>query len=603
VVVNDIFYSDLMVKSLKERKQSQSLAEMAADGIGQNKKRAKKRDEERKAPFVRVPDKTVMVLHNKAIEVSRNQATFHLDRRAKPVDLFLKIVSEELLVEMIQHSYKFYCTQDDIILLNVHEALRYFATSLAIMWAERQFKLKTGEATRRARELTGLNIQGYNQYIYYKRLCVLVPELCEGTLSDNLTKLITPLGLLILDERKVPYNGHASCVKMVRGKPVLWQSQVAVKVPDSHFPFVYRMKCLTGGDESKKALAKWAWKNTASGTICVHDSFYTTNETLDLHETNGRLYGAACNEQFFMTESVMAKRYLVDEGDYDVIVKLNKEEKKQLDKKIAKGPAEEDPNVTRVSHLITGADSGHLRSFASHWHQQRNKRSSAVRTVVTNAFKPTARLNNHRLDISDIASTYASIYGAGSDDFNAVLAAINAGFVTKRRPHGHLGVFHHLTLLTVVCNMWTLMQHIGQFNEYDEGDKFGMKQFDALLFQLASQLLQHADAVSAVPVLKNLNECSCWLCQKSEHRTPFEHMLATSELHHEVQRKRQAKAMEKNERDQKKEAAAERKRVRWPPRGNVRSARSPYKGIRSSVAMETKTIGFALNVMACVDVR
>lgn len=60
----------------------------------------------------------------------------------------------------------------------------------------------------------------------YDKLIIPTSSLAS-TLSESLQQYADWRGCaIILDERKEYYRGHADCIRMNRGNPVLWLSQV-----------------------------------------------------------------------------------------------------------------------------------------------------------------------------------------------------------------------------------------------------------------------------------------------------------------------------------------------------------------------------------------
>jgi hypothetical protein len=275
-----------MTKTIKQQSQDMSGREHIAAERARNVERAKKKKQEQKLCYARVSDDKTVKLTGKANCLLAEQSTFNVGRHESLLQIFLRMVPEQLILQMIDHSYTNWFDRDDPTLFTVRDCYKYLAGKLRAMYLQCTEGASQKEALRRLNRDQKGAYHGYNKQVWFNQHFYIPHQLCEATVSDLLTQMVTVQGVFCIDEKKIEYHGHCEHIIMNKQKPCLWQVQACVSVKGSILPFVVKLRSLTGGDQSKQHLLKQMTKDIPAKAVLVFDSYYTTRGVLT--KTGGR---------------------------------------------------------------------------------------------------------------------------------------------------------------------------------------------------------------------------------------------------------------------------------------------------------------------------
>lgn len=148
----------------------------------------------------------------------------------------------------------------------------------------------------------GENVMGINLFSFIRNNCIIPPHMIKK-MSSWTHRHYRAGSLICLDERKDPWPYEASCIRMVRGNPVLWTSVTATKAKGGQFPIV--LGCLPyheKGNPSFRTVLSWATRGLAVPTeqltskkLLIWDSFYLRPSDLSVLEEFDVYYLAALN--------------------------------------------------------------------------------------------------------------------------------------------------------------------------------------------------------------------------------------------------------------------------------------------------------------------
>jgi hypothetical protein len=258
----------------------------------------------------------------------------------------------------------------------------------------------------------------------------------------------------------------------------------------------------------------------------------------------------------------MLFRALIDEGDADVLIDEQMLADDEYARRMKEGPSQGKPTFAEVAASRDRAEGKEVRLYAAHWHSEHNKKSYAVRTIATNAMKSVKRVRSVNADLSDPCSAYGALYGIGSDQFNSSLAAFNGRFPNQRRGYGHLSVFDHLTIMTLLMNTFTLAVSIGLCEMLGDDDQFGSRTFVNMIGDLSLQLQYYAPYVSDEKMYKNGQICPCRGCEFEHKRLNKQRLIEVSEHHTAMHRKQEDKRKREADKEERKRARLEKEQWR-----------------------------------------
>ena len=536
------------------------------------------------------------------------------------MSLFSTVFSVALLGAMAAHSYRLMDWDFDVhTLFSLREIVVFIAQRLHIWTLRTKSNLTMKEAVKESKKCAlvvtrsdgatvtaGDLFLGRHKFFHYSGRLVIPAGLAKTVVSSSLKSLVDFAGsLLILDEKKQEYHGHAPCIRMIRGKPVVWVLQTAVQCKNAVLPYVYGVWPLaTKETPARVDIIKWARCDAPNKTPMVFDSFYSTQKCVSWLLEERIYYMTALNRQWWQKPYALAARNIVDEGDSVEIAVLNgvpsleAESDATLDDDSeakacaeAVGDAVEPPakkkktkakkvditkNLPKKPSKATLSSTTTDEVIGASWHQERNKKTFGLRCVSSNMFTISTS-DATKSDTALINTTYGTSYGLGSDAFNRYMAWL--GEKESRRGVGVAFVFSWLVMRMIVLSMWAFAQHKWPKYRVTKADGSGAhestkaKQEDAdmddntktkwneFMDDLTVAALQYALTLSPNPNAPSpTNEgCSCDACKGDVDRHRLENVLDGVEKAREAAEAAAEAAEAKAKRvKEKKERAAER---------------------------------------------
>jgi len=197
--------------------------------------------------------------------------------------------------------------------------------------------------------------------------------------------------------------------------------------------------------------------------------------------------------------------------------------------------------------------------ISMHWHRERNKKSFGVRAVQSNAFVLEKRSPRKKDEKTAYVNTvYSSLYGLGSDAFNRFLSWYTPR--SSRQPSPQL-VFSQVMHLTILLDVWALLQWNGRCRIPGTEPSYGTTIFISLLRKLSLGLLKFALRQSDDPIFPKANNsgCGCSTCKEYIKKHDLNNIL---KKHREWEKEEKEREEQRKEKEKKQKEAAQRREER-----------------------------------------
>ena len=138
--------------------------------------------------------------------------------------------------------------------------------------------------------------------------------------SQNLSHFVNfDSVMLVLDEKTLPFKGHAYCFRMHRGRPVVWTNLATLQCPGSIFAFPYAIwPNVSHSVPSRVDVVKWAHRHKCS--LDTDSYYYLSPDVLRHFGEHDILFVSPVSLAWFRDEVRSLKSKVVDEGDAVVAV-------------------------------------------------------------------------------------------------------------------------------------------------------------------------------------------------------------------------------------------------------------------------------------------
>lgn len=240
--------------------------------------------------------------------------------------------------------------------------------------------------------------------------------------------------------------------------------------------------------------------------------------------------------------------------------------------------------------------------ISMHWHRERNKKSFGVRAVQSNAFIPTLFPKNKNEKTAFVNSVYASLYGLGSDAFNRFFTRFSP---TGPRPASSKLVFSEMMHLTVLLDVWSILQQNGSYVIEGTGPSYGAPFFEKFLTDLSRGLLNYATTlVSNSKVLPDARNsgCGCDTCKEITRQTSLRVILERNRAIREREKDHERKEREKEKKREEKERRAREKEEKERRRREAKEKGVQTKDTQGRARETTRTTRKTENCLQCKKV-